>query len=765
VDTFTPGDTIDGKYTIDAVLGKGGMGLVLSARRPGLSTLVAIKVLLPELRDKPEIAGRFAREARVADSLRSEHVARVLDVGATPAGTPYIVMEHLAGQDLAALIAARGQLPVAEAADLLLQACEAIGEAHTHGIVHRDLKPANLFVTTSVDGLPFVKVLDFGIAKATSADDLVVTKTEAFFGSPYYMSPEQLTGPKNVDARTDVWALGIILYEMLTGVAPFKGETLHIVYAAIVLGKYAKLSEARDDVPADLEALVAEALASKPDDRVPTVEAFAKKLATFGTSRGRQSYERIERLSGGATHADQPRSAPVASLLAETGDALAHSGVLTDSPLVRTEPPVPPVKPRSRLAPALAALVGLAAVGGGVMGYQRLHQAPPPVASSSPPVPDVAPSSNAVASAPSASAAPAASEAPVAASSPSAAPPAAALAKPASAPTAPISKATGECAKGATPACEAACAAHAPGRCEALAKALVKGTGAPKDVARAVKLFQQECDAGSGSACNSLGALYGAGTEVTKDEAHATRLYKQGCDHESLTACVNFGSMLFDGSGTAKNQPLALTYFLRGCPSSGPAEAAGCLNASVAYDKGLGAPKDPSQAFGYAKLACDAGAPRGCSRMSLAKITGEGTTKDVPGGIGELDASCGRGEPSACSTLVTLFLRGQGTDVAADPARARAVADKGCKAHDAQSCKSQSQLATVDNGEANIALNNGQLETGCNAGVLANCSALGDRVYSGQGVPADRVKAVALWDKACKGGVQTGFQKVAGAGR
>jgi serine/threonine protein kinase/TPR repeat protein len=761
VDNFNVGDVIDGRYTITDVLGRGGMGVVFEATRPGLTTRVAIKVLLPHLCEKAELAGRFAREARIADTLQSEHVARVLDVGTTAAGTAFMVMERLIGKDLGAVIAARGPLPLDETVDLLLQACVALCEAHKHGIIHRDLKPANIFVTKTVDGRPLVKVLDFGIAKAASLDDLVQTRTDALFGTSYYMSPEQLQDTKRVDARTDVWALGIVLYEVLTGAQPFQGETPHLIMTAIALGKYTALSAVRADLPAELDAFLAEALAPKHELRLPSIEAFARRLAPFGTSGARQSYERIERLAGGATQADAAPPSATPLLLAETAGIPNDSPVRTDSPLVKTDAPPPAEKPRSRRVPALVALAGVGLLGGFV-GIRHLVPASPTSATASPPIAEAAPSASAVASAPAPSAS--AESAPVASAAPSAAVRAVLADPAAAAPVVSSAKTGGECAKGATAACEGACTAHVPGRCEALAKALVKGTGAPKNVARAVTLYQGECDGGSGSACNALGALYGTGNEVPKDEPKAVTLYQRGCEHADRTACMNLGGMLFDGSGTAKNQPLAVSYFQRSCPSSGPVEPLGCLNLSVAYGQGLGAPKDASQSLAYAKEACDNGAPRGCTRLSMAKLTGEGVPKDVPGGIAELDGMCGKGEPSACAQLLSLFSRGLGTDVQADPARVRATAEKGCKAHDAQSCKVKSLLETQDHGETNIAMNNGQLEASCTAGSMTNCGFLGERVLAGQGVPADRARGIGLLDKACKGGATRACQKLAEAG-
>ena len=159
------GDIIAGKYRVERVLGVGGMGVVVAARHVELGELFALKFLLANFRENAEVSARFAREARTGIRVKNEHVARVFDVGTLPDGAPYMVMEHLTGEDLAVVIERRGRLPLHETVDLLLQACEALCEAHQLGVVHRDLKPANLFIIAGSDGLPFVKVLDFGISK------------------------------------------------------------------------------------------------------------------------------------------------------------------------------------------------------------------------------------------------------------------------------------------------------------------------------------------------------------------------------------------------------------------------------------------------------------------------------------------------------------------------------------------------------------------------------------------------------------------------
>src|SRR5262245_15691858 len=226
-----PGGILAGKCRIDRVLGQGGMGIVVAAHHLQLDERVAIKFLLPEALANPEAVARFGREARAAVKIKSEHVARVTDVGALPeTGAPYMVMELMRGKDLGAALREQGALPVHLAVEYVLQACEALAEAHAIGIVHRDLKPANLFLTARADGSPCVKVLDFGISKIAahsgSGSDMGMTRTQSIMGSPLYMSPEQMASARDVDQRSDVWAVGTVLYEIVTGHVPFTGETM-----------------------------------------------------------------------------------------------------------------------------------------------------------------------------------------------------------------------------------------------------------------------------------------------------------------------------------------------------------------------------------------------------------------------------------------------------------------------------------------------------------------------------------------------------------
>jgi eukaryotic-like serine/threonine-protein kinase len=297
------GEVLEGKYVIGPPLGAGGMGVVLAARDELLGRKVAIKFLLPRLANSEQAVQRFVREARAASRITSEHVVRMLEISRLPDGTPYFVMEYLEGQDLNAILAESGPLRPGLAVDYLLQALEVVAEGHQHGIIHRDLKPGNLFVTRRADGMPLIKVLDFGIAKTLDleADGQVglTGSGETKLGSPAYMSPEQLQSPSDVDARSDVWALGVTLYELLTGSHPFSARSYPDLVYSIRSESPEPPSKRRPDLalPPELDHVVMRCLEKAKSARYATAREVAAAMAPFGSDDARESFKRIRGLT------------------------------------------------------------------------------------------------------------------------------------------------------------------------------------------------------------------------------------------------------------------------------------------------------------------------------------------------------------------------------------------------------------------------------------------------------------------------------------
>jgi eukaryotic-like serine/threonine-protein kinase len=398
------GEVIAGKYVVDDVLGAGGMGIVVAAHHAALRQRVAIKVLQPQAAGVPEASKRFLREARAAASIQSEHVARVLDVGTLDTGARYMVMEFLAGTDLAKRIKQGGALPIADAVDFVLQACEAVAEAHVLGIAHRDLKPANLFLTTRAEGSPLVKVLDFGLSKMVDDDGVRIslTATDFVMGSPQYMSPEQLRSLKDADWRTDIWAVGVILYEFLTGKRPFDGPSLTAVSASIMVDTPKPIGSLRPGVPAALEVAVLKCIEKDPALRWQSIGELAQAIAPFAPPSASLLVERILRLQPVAA---TPAGPPTATLSAVPLAADATAGLQVEHTTARTSAwgstgPAPKDPPKLWIAGgmgAAAVLVGVfawalharmpgspAAVAATTTTAAESPSAPPPVVTPAP---------------------------------------------------------------------------------------------------------------------------------------------------------------------------------------------------------------------------------------------------------------------------------------------------------------------------------------------------------------------------------------------
>jgi eukaryotic-like serine/threonine-protein kinase len=390
------GDVLAGKFRVDKILGVGGMGIVVAAHHLQLDEKVALKFLLPDALKVPEAVGRFDREARAAVKIKSDHVARVTDVGKLENGSPYMVMEYLEGGDLSGMLEKTGRLPIDQAVDFVLQACEAIAEAHSLGIVHRDLKPANLFCIRRPNGQLSIKVLDFGISKMNNAaENVSMTRTSAVMGSPVYMSPEQMQTTKGVDARTDIWAIGIILHELLAGRVPFDSQTVTELAIRVAMEAPPPVTSFRPEVPAELEQAILKCLEKQRENRFQNVAELAAAIAPFGTRHAKGSLERIQGTLQIARPPTDPPPRPGVSPAASTQGVWNTTGSGT--------------KGRSKAVIGVAVLAAIAALAFG--GFLALRKAPVPVA----PAGTASPAAS-ISTAPSASVAPQAASSAVAVS-------------------------------------------------------------------------------------------------------------------------------------------------------------------------------------------------------------------------------------------------------------------------------------------------------------------------------------------------------------
>jgi tRNA A-37 threonylcarbamoyl transferase component Bud32 len=354
-DGIREGDVLAGKYRIGGTIGAGAMGTVVAAHHLILDERVAIKFLRADWQDRAGAVARFVHEARAAVRIRNEHVVRVFDIAVVDGGPPYIVMEYLDGCDLAAKLRDGGPLRVEDAVDYLLEACEAMAEAHRLDIVHRDLKPANLFLCARKGEPPGIKVLDFGISKTLRTvpttldlDETVhsagVTQARAILGSPFYMSPEQMESAGDVDARTDIWALGVTLFELVTGGYPYTGTSLIQVYSKMVSQDSSIWRAALIKSSEGLRPIFAKCLAHERENRYASVAELASALAPFGSDRAAAS---LRRLAGTLTEPapDDEHALQMAALRASdsTPRGLAKA--------------VAPTGPRGRMGVMLASVI------------------------------------------------------------------------------------------------------------------------------------------------------------------------------------------------------------------------------------------------------------------------------------------------------------------------------------------------------------------------------------------------------------------------
>jgi serine/threonine protein kinase len=410
---IAPGALVAGKYRLDRKLGEGGMGAVFLAHNEVLQQRVVIKAMHGASSTSSEAIARFLREARAAAKIQNEHVARVLDFGTLASGAPYLVMEFLEGQDLEQELEARGVLPVSEAIDHVLQALDGLAVAHEVGIVHRDIKPANLFLAKRQGGGTVVKILDFGIAK--SEDDTGggrLTTTRGMMGSPLYMSPEQYRSAKYVGPPSDIWSMGVVMYQLVTGRLPFEGEGLGDLVPAIMSAAPAPPRSIRSDNPAEVERTILACLEKDAAARPAGARALANALAPFGSvPPARASDPSLPQLAaaqtssaplarwfllacavgvvglaaGGIALAMRHRSSPVPSAAASSMPAISAT-VVASAVVAPPEQFEPSAEPPTPSASASSARASTASAKKGLKPTP-VHTTPPPPSTNAPPPP------------------------------------------------------------------------------------------------------------------------------------------------------------------------------------------------------------------------------------------------------------------------------------------------------------------------------------------------------------------------------------------
>jgi serine/threonine-protein kinase len=364
--------TAIGNYVVRSKLGEGGMGAVYLAQHARLGKRVAVKVLLPEMARSKDVVARFFNEAKAATDIKNEHIVDVLDFGELPDGTSYIVMEWLEGQSLADVLRA-GPMPLARVIHVAEGMSKALGAAHARGIVHRDLKPDNVFLVTKDGDADFVKVLDFGIAKLTTNAGDVRTQAGAVMGTPLYMSPEQINGA-GVDQRTDIYAMGIIVYQMLVGALPFETTTLTELLVAHATKTPPSVRERNASIPAEVEGAVARALEKDPARRFDSADAFVRALSS-------------------------PSAAPYSSLASTVAPQSAPFVVLAAAPPSSPKMPVALIV----VGAAGVGLLAIAAIVGAILFLRSPSEssvAPSPEPTTPPPIPTPTPTPPPAVSAP-----------------------------------------------------------------------------------------------------------------------------------------------------------------------------------------------------------------------------------------------------------------------------------------------------------------------------------------------------------------------------
>lgn len=747
------GDLVDDKYEVVRLLGEGGFGQVYEALHRRMGRRVVLKFLWPHVARHPEIVARFQNEARAAGSLRHENIVSVYDLEQTEDGANYIVMEHCEGRTCEEHLSDAQRFPLARAVDIISQVCNGLAAAHSKNIVHRDLKPANLLLTARPDGSELVKILDFGVAKLT--DDSFTnprTQTGLPIGTPLYMSPEQTRGERDVDQRTDIYAVGVLLFEMLSGSAPFAESP----------STYDVLEQIRHSLPPSLDALVPDlprgvsdvatrAMAKQRSERFATAPELAAALraciepghdlrgvrassappttsvepeVAAGASLSPASLETLQaQTPAAATRAPTRRWGRSAALL-------TAGGVLFSLITVRVR--FGPNTPHE--ASSAIDQLSKACEGGKMSGCTQLAMAY---------VQGIGGLTQD--------------------------------------PTRAAQLYTRACEGGDMQGCTVlgtgylngfggltkdpkhavelfsrACEGGDLPGCTQLGVAHLNAFGGvTKDDALAVQLFTKTCGGGDMPGCHDLGVAYAQGLGgLTKDEPRAVQLYTQACDGGHMPACQSLAGAYFGGVGVAKDEARAAQLMTRACEGG---DATACRQLAGMHQVGvLGLSKDDARSVQLLTQACSGQDMVGCRKLGVAYQEGAGNlTKDVPRAVHLYAQACDGGDIEGCTRLGMAYTHGLG-GLAKDGARAVQLFSRACDAGDVTACG----LLGVAYSEGLGGLKNDPARTvqlftrACEAGEMTSCFNLASAFRLGRhGLTEDKARGYQLYAKSCEGGV------------
>ena len=820
----TPGDRIDGRYDVEALLGTGGMAVVYRARHAGTRVPCALKLVHPHLVSRRELVELFIKEARVGGRIgKNPHVVEVFDAGFDPERrVPYLAMELLEGETLEEWCERHGPMPRELVVSLFEQLADALSQAHRGGVVHRDLKPSNLFLTTGRRGQPRLKVMDFGIAKVL---EVGAQRTATQIGTPAYAAPEQMGGAmRDVAARqgikvasgvsvaTDVWPLGLIAYELLTGLpsGQFWGAetTVEIPVKAVLYPRDSPGARAGDRkklLPPGFDEWFMKATETDAGARWPSIdEAIAGLLAVLAKPAGAPigSGQTIRGAApasmSGAARAQTIRGARAPSALQVTAidhaaarptaavdDARSAAPVIEKEPapvvvappaagprvgvdedpaprVAAIEPPKMPGRFGSRLVPAAAIGVALVVAIGAAGIAPRL-------------------SARAAREACRASGL-RCEEACEAGDAEGCGLLAGRVERGEEGPRDPVRAAAlheRACEGGDPAACAAlgrlvragrggqardpgravalfqrACDGGAPAGCGLLGEAYRDGAGGlARDLVRAAALFQSACDRGDLAGCKDLGGMHQLGRGgLARDLVRAAALYRRACDGGELVGCSDLGVLVGAGrGGHARDERAAAELYRKACDGG---ELLGCHNLGAVYEQGRGgAPRDEARAASLYRRACDGGEPRGCGSLGAMHEAGRGGLPlDIARARSLYQDACDAGDPAACRRLGGLYENGKG-GLTRDDARGAELYARACDGGEQLACANFGVMLSTGRGVARDEARALTLyERACDAGVAGGCAGLGWALLSGQGVPRDRARGLELLRRGCDGG-------------